>query len=562
MSGILRRAKSTRDARAKKVARDQLDFNFAAEIESLTLPKAPGGEPRPSSPPKLSRRKSISSFHASLRIGNIFDNIPRSANPLNRLSIFPGGGPASLPESPPLSALRVSPVPPDQSCDGDGRVNGPERPLNDSSVDDSELLYIGMAIGSPSEAREAGMGSSAVPSPLDVPSGGNETPQFVLPPEPFGVEVRGAMSGTVRKKQSRKDSKHGAQAENPRSGWKKLFGRSFFGKKDAPKPAQHPQQPPPMLDSLVTAEPRPFQSKTPFLISKSHLDKLAAPPASPAPCLNVDIPEVEMERYSVMFGTLLHPSEKSSLFARRRSRDVPAANGQTQQAVPQLYLNPLKRNATTGQVSRSPRSMLGNSLGSISPRPGPSPTRSPGLARSKSVGGVSPAPSPGAIYVVNAQSAEGSSPLMPAGRPCSLRPGSSSRVSRISEEPSIDTPRGSFDEGDDGWLTRDGEVEPQWEMINPQGRSTQTTPDTPMSEEDIEYAAQISIARQISVSQRQLLLPIVPRSQRLVSRAPLRKPPKPPLEGNIMPRSSSAAATHPSTPPAVPPTSAEAGSTC
>jgi len=122
-------------------------------------------------------------------------------------------------------------------------------------------------------------------------------------------------------------------------------------------------------------------------------------------------------------------------------------------------------------------------------------------------------------------------------------------------------PRGSFDEGDDGWLTKDDGAEPQWEMINPQNHSAQTTPDTPMSEEDIEYAAQISIARQISVSQRQLLLPIVPRSQRLVSRAPLRKPPKPPLAGNITLRSSSAITTHLSSPPAAPPAAAEADST-
>jgi len=46
---------------------------------------------------------------------------------------------------------------------------------------------------------------------------------------------------------------------------------------------------------------------------------------------------------------------------------------------------------------------------------------------------------------------------------------------------------------------------------------------SPMSEAQIENAAQISIARQISISQRQLLIPIVPKSQRLVSRGPIRK---------------------------------------
>ncbi|PWW75444.1 hypothetical protein C7212DRAFT_296185 [Tuber magnatum] len=559
MSGMLRRARSTRDARAR-VTRDQLDFAFAAGIEGLAQPKVPGGEPQPSSPRKVGRRKSISSFHASLRIGNIFDNIPKSANPLNRLSVLPRSGSASPPESPPFSTstMRLSPIPPEQNCDGGGRVNEPGRPSGDSLLDDSQLLCIGVAIGSPTEARGARMESSTVPS-IDVRSGGDETPQFILPPEPFGVEVRGLMSGVVRGKRPRKDSKHGAQEENPRSRWKRLFGRNFFGKKNSPKPTQ---QPPHMLGSMVTAEPRPFQSKTPFPGSGSHLDNLPAPLSSPAPCLDVDIPEVEMERYSVMFGTLLRPSEKSSLFARRRSRDIPAANGQTQQAAPQLYLSPLKRNATTGQVSRSPRSMLGNSLRGASPPPGTSSARSPGLVRSKTVGGVSPAPSPRTIYVVNSQSADNPSALTPTSRPCSLRHNSLSKISRISEESSIGTPRGSFDEGDDGWLTRKSGVEPQWEMVSSQGHSAQAAPNTPMSEEDIEYAAQVSIARQISISQRQLLLPIVPRSQRLVSRASLRKPPKPPLAGNIMATSSSGITTRPSPLPLAPPKAAKVGTTC
>jgi len=317
MPGILRRAKSTRDALVK-VTRDQPDLNFAAETE-------PEQDTQPSSPRKLSRRRSISTFHASLRMGNILDNIPKSA----RLSMLPGGGSASLPEPPPLSAMGLSPILARRSCDGGGGVNEPERLSNDSLADDSELLCIGMAIGSPTEAQEARMESSAVPLSLDMRSSGNEAPQFTLPSEPFGVEVRGPMTGAAaRKKQPRKESKHAAQEENPKGGWKKLFGRSFFSRKNAPKPVQQSPQPPPTRDSMVTAEPRQFQSKTPFLISKSHLNNLATPPVSPAPCLDVDIPEVEMERYSVMFGTLLHPSEKSSLFARRRSRDIPAANGQ------------------------------------------------------------------------------------------------------------------------------------------------------------------------------------------------------------------------------------------
>jgi hypothetical protein len=107
-----------------------------------------------------------------------------------------------------------------------------------------------------------------------------------------------------------------------------------------------------------------------------------------------------------------------------------------------------------------------------------------------------------------------------ADAPCSLlKRRSSSKFSKISEESSIDTPRGSFDEGDDECLTKEDDGEPQWDMMIPGGKPL----GEPMSEAQIENAAQISIARQISISQRQLLIPIVPKSQRLVSRSPIRK---------------------------------------
>lgn len=59
-----------------------------------------------------------------------------------------------------------------------------------------------------------------------------------------------------------------------------------------------------------------------------------------------------------------------------------------------------------------------------------------------------------------------------------LRRRSSSKISKITEESSIDTPRGSFDEGDDEWLTKEDDGEPQWEMVTPCGKS----PNEPMSE--------------------------------------------------------------------------------
>jgi len=67
--------------------------------------------------------------------------------------------------------------------------------------------------------------------------------------------------------------------------------------------------------------------------------------------------------------------------------------------------------------------------------------------------------------------------------------------------------------------------EPAWEMMMKPG-SNKALPRSPGDakhevEALISSAAEASIARQISVSQRQLLLPIVPKSERLVDRQPL-----------------------------------------
>jgi hypothetical protein len=100
------------------------------------------------------------------------------------------------------------------------------------------------------------------------------------------------------------------------------------------------------------------------------------------------------------------------------------------------------------------------------------------------------------------------------------------RAPNFSEElSSISTPRASFEEGDDDFLTRDDSFddEPAWEMLTPPPppRAKEYRQTAESSATDLEELAQISIARQISLSRRQLLIPVVPKNQRLISRTAL-----------------------------------------
>ncbi|KAL7275808.1 hypothetical protein RUND412_001240 [Rhizina undulata] len=572
MAGLLRRSKSTRDARPTKIPRDQLDFAFENEILRSQTPQPNSGSAA-AVLTKLTRRQSFSNTHDpppmssagdrsppktshSNKRGSIFVRREHPAPPPFKLSMFP---PVSRPTS--KQSNREHP-PPLQRPAASGELLAPE-------------VFIGIALGSPSEAAQKQTVETDSAS-QDAQSLQNEIAVFSLPPGPFGVEVKGPMVKEARKeaKQKGKGSKH----EDHVKGWKKLFGRGIFGKKSSKLQSQGPYQPgqeqlhaPPLPRADEPLQVMVLETQPePHLVPKAEVPpERVEVKLSPAPCIDVNIPEFEMERYSVMFGTLLQPSDKSSLYARRRLKESGSAEALAQ---PEIYLTPLKRNATTGQVCRSPLSMLGDSLRQASRSPNSSPGRSSsasrsqnrmsyGLSRSKSAT-ASPPPSPRKYMVGKLPEGSVSSPQLArrgddAGgiEAPELRPRSSSQssqVSRISEESAhsvnVDTPRGSFDEGDDEWLTRVDEGEPQWEMVTGRAASIASSFDSEMESEadpeggagekgnefeaiekavevdDLVQAAQISIARQISVSQRQLLLPVVPKSQRLVSRAALKGP--------------------------------------
>lgn len=331
MSGILRRSKSTRDARAK-LTRDQLDFNFAAEIgPAAAAAVATGKASEPTATTRLlglARRKSVSSFRPTQAIAFTADSHPKTADPRNRQSVL-------------YREEEMSPVPPLPNRSGSGMSNygmGSDRGT------------IGMAIGSPTEIIQQPQSgtsekSEALVFPTHSVSGDAGTSSVPKPSgQRFEVWVEGAVANSIRRntlhkerenemeKDKRKDLKNSRQQEDlPKTGWRKVFARSFFSKKTSPK--QQPQllQPEPTTKKLelITRDglsPHVVAKEGPTLILPSG--KVLP---SPAPCLNVDLPGVEMERYSVMFGTLLHPSEKSTIFARRKSRDV-AAGGSKDQA--------------------------------------------------------------------------------------------------------------------------------------------------------------------------------------------------------------------------------------
>jgi hypothetical protein len=206
---------------------------------------------------------------------------------------------------------------------------------------------IGVALGSPTERPKfSARISTAFKSAENLLTHyGQRSPSFTLPPEPFGVPLRPTTAGSRKEKSTHgwgnpdlqrglmegqfarentgllygrgnadsqpvrgypeshyrrvnTESQYGRpHVEEPpkTAGWKRMFGMGFFSRKN-----QAPES------------PRPYSP--PYATLRANL--------TPTPCLDVDIPSVTLERYSVMFGNLLPPGQNSSLYARRRSREL------------------------------------------------------------------------------------------------------------------------------------------------------------------------------------------------------------------------------------------------
>jgi hypothetical protein len=155
---------------------------------------------------------------------------------------------------------------------------------------------IGIAIGTPTGMPILG-GLKPMGATTEVPI----SPGFRLPEEPFGTEeyvYRPTARGTADAHESELPERKTQELPKPAS-WKKLFGRGLFSK----------------MSNLRNQETIPDTKASNWTKFKSPAK---ATPRTPQ--IEVDMPSIEMERYSVMFNNLLAPNENSTIFARRRSR--------------------------------------------------------------------------------------------------------------------------------------------------------------------------------------------------------------------------------------------------
>lgn len=273
-----------------------------------------------------------------------------------------------------------------------------------------------------------------------------------------------------------------------------------------------------------------------------------------ASLLQVEIPNVELERYSVMFGDLLEFSQKpkqqptiqSSLLARRQGRNeelqaVPNPRDLHQSPVDELQKRPHQRDdSTSSRSAKSPSfSLFPSSTSNLrqptnntacKPMSKPSP-----LSRSTTApNGLTPPDRPQIhkskshgqdhVFVVVHSSADlPSTPI--SGRDRSLDmlcPSANSTQASLLECPELPHDSHSAEEIDPPTPTTRSAREAFLERAFPARKSSMkklslpleepTFPDPPRSG-SVSTLAEVSIARQISISrrQRQLLVPIAPK---------------------------------------------------
>ena len=187
---------------------------------------------------------------------------------------------------------------------------------------------IGIAIGSPTEDKSM-LKNLACATP-ETAGHFVSRASFRLPPEPFNIGELGGKQVNMQESQQSK-----------RVGWRKLFGRGLFGSKKGPlappkaAPAQPKHNPTATAVAAGTQECGYESTAGPtFSINKlskgftQECDTIVytreTSPTSPH-LLNVQIPIVEMERYSVMFQALMPedtpqeptPEQKTTLYHRR-----------------------------------------------------------------------------------------------------------------------------------------------------------------------------------------------------------------------------------------------------
>ncbi|EPS38094.1 hypothetical protein H072_8182 [Dactylellina haptotyla CBS 200.50] len=411
----------------------------------------------------------------------------------------------------------------------------PPRPSS-RQRDHPQSCEIGVAIGSPtfhpktlSDAR-----SSRMYGPEDLHS--RPLPQHFIS---LDTPTNGHQADSIPVAEGKDSISKGS--------WKRFFGKSLFQKK-TPQKVLHSQT----LTSQTSITTVSSATYSGTQDTKDSMDSLREDSSveeanefdsehkskfEATPMLDVDIPKVEMERYSVMFDTLLN-QQKPSIYARRKSGLHAVAAGQkiseNPESTPALVLPKKKDNLPVGQLGLVNKSPLW--LFPATPRTPKSPGRPRAMTTpTEMAGSLSATPEaatfkrprpesdivPSLLMMLedrierNALKAE-KDPQTPF-----------SVISEVSELDSPYSPHVDYENGVDNkapWVRKFSMYEPEWEMITTPLRPRTPSP-TEMDQSATEgeafvaKAAKISIARQISISQRQLLLPVISNPERFVSRS-------------------------------------------
>ncbi|RVD85269.1 uncharacterized protein DFL_003595 [Arthrobotrys flagrans] len=408
-------------------------------------------------------------------------------------------------------------------------------------------LEIGVALGSPTHhpktlldarsSRMYGLEDCSKSLPQHYVSLDTKVDDFVSAPSP-------APDGTPVSEN--KDA-------NSKGSWKRFFGKGLFHKK-APQKSTGAQ----MLTSQTSITTMSSVTLTSVQDTKESMDSLRqdtlveeqpepetqaeeSPKAESTPMLDVDIPKVEMERYSVMFDSLLNQQgSKLSIYARRKSGIHGGAAGQKPSEditpTPTLNLPEKKDTLPVGQLGLVSKSPLW--LFPATPRTPKSPGRPRAMTTPTETTSGSAAETPEAPTFRKSRTESDIVPslLMMLEERIAERTTAKadkdpqtpfSVVSEGSELDSPYTPYGEYGTSDNRapWVRKFSMLdEPEWEMVTTPLRPRTPSPtELDQSTNDCEAyvakAAKISIARQISISQRQLLLPVIANPERFVSKS-------------------------------------------
>ncbi|KAH0543704.1 hypothetical protein FGG08_002020 [Glutinoglossum americanum] len=490
--------------------------------------------------------------------------LPANPHPLRQ------SPPSAVPAAEPPMPSYLPPDPPSEPERDPERdpENEPEQEPEREPEQESEITSIGMALGSPRADR---------PPVVQLPYGGSDG-FSTYSSSTMGTEVLQGKNYQFKAPTRQKST----------SKWK-LFG-GMFGKKapatgsrsrsplyqlaqasESPTPGTvqqeydvHTRPPPPAKDfgsvekvqraksvrhagqKKLVKSPSKATLRSQTLEPQTSWPRTAGPHLESSPVIDVDIPSIEMERYSVMFGSLLKP-RNSSLLARRqvtleKLKDIDGSVKKERNLPYIADVEPPTPGRSTGRSSFSifPASPLSSNRDA--PPTTPRIQLQSQLHRSNTTpSSLSPSrlafdhtqrpPDSGIVLMVHSP-ARDNAPRYPThwtpykARMASLEPPHGSPIGKESGVKNHAHAPSSKREAEDHLFETIAEG---LSSKPPAARDTYThrsqTSNVSIEEEAwMKDAVEVSIARQISRSrsQRRMLLPIVSDSERLVQRAKLK----------------------------------------